>query len=152
MTERPHIVGGVYLSIPTSNHNFYNMDASCSVVFICLFLHQTTTRMIFAFHFGQVFICLFLHQTTTSTHLRNALHLVFICLFLHQTTTSMLLQMLQTGCLSVYSYIKPQHVFLGIKNIHRCLSVYSYIKPQPRYYFRLYNNELRIILCLRSGS
>ena len=33
----------VYLSIPTSNHNIYHKANYLKVLFICLFLHQTTT-------------------------------------------------------------------------------------------------------------
>ena len=34
---------GVYLSIPTSNHNIITIALYHTLVFICLFLHQTTT-------------------------------------------------------------------------------------------------------------
>ena len=34
------------------------------------------------------------------------------------------------GCLSVYSYIKPQPKFILSFGVYWCLSVYSYIKPQ----------------------
>ena len=77
---------GVYLSIPTSNHNISNYYESVNVVFICLFLHQTTTYINIKRYESKVFICLFLHQTTTADE-----------------TTELLI-----GCLSVYSYIKPQ--------------------------------------------
>jgi len=62
--EEGNELDGVYLSIPTSNHN-------CHAIIFC---------------HSWVFICLFLHQTTTASS----------CL-----PTS-------AGCLSVYSYIKPQ--------------------------------------------
>ena len=77
-----------------------------------------------------MFICLFLHQTTTVAGFVVVWSLVFICLFLHQTTTPRLLGFHNHRCLSVYSYIKPQLFNSQILLTFRCLSVYSYIKPQ----------------------
>ena len=76
----------VYLSIPTSNHNTLTVKMSVHRLFICLFLHQTTTTLPLHHLTGWLFICLFLHQTTTLVSFARA------C----------------SGCLSVYSYIKPQ--------------------------------------------
>ena len=56
---------------------------------------------------------------------------MYIVLFLHQTTTQRGCSTLAKGCISYYSYIKPQpqldysHTGIG------CISYYSYIKPQP---------------------
>ena len=107
---KPHsqTKSGVYLSIPTSNHNQKVFLHSRLEVFICLFLHQTTTRAYESIYNALVFICLFLHQTTTYKF-------VFIYLY---------------WCLSVYSYIKPQLQRHNDNKHIRCLSVYSYIKPQ----------------------
>ena len=77
-----------------------------------------------------MFICLFLHQTTTGRWCCHPCRGVFICLFLHQTTTPAVLGWVSTRCLSVYSYIKPQLKHFKLWIIQWCLSVYSYIKPQ----------------------
>ena len=77
----------VYLSIPTSNHNKLTFQTILQVLFICLFLHQTTT----------------VRRAYVSTLT------LFICLFLHQTTTLLSCWICRLCCLSVYSYIKPQH-------------------------------------------
>ncbi len=55
----------VYLSFPTSNHNFQLFGNVIYVLYIFLFLHQTTTHGSLHYGFGQLYIFLFLHQTTT---------------------------------------------------------------------------------------
>ena len=99
-------------------------------MFICLFLHQTTTARSISLLVSRVFICLFLHQTTTVPRALRVPASMFICLFLHQTTTGLRRFPFGGRCLSVYSYIKPQLTGGGCCRCHRCLSVYSYIKPQ----------------------
>ena len=121
---------GVYLSIPTSNHNFLLQLALDFLVFICLFLHQTTTESARFLIIKEVFICLFLHQTTTVIVMHAVSKKVFICLFLHQTTTTPNIKSHSSWCLSVYSYIKPQRNCQACCYCFGCLSVYSYIKPQ----------------------
>ena len=55
---------------------------------------------------------------------------LYIVLFLHQTTTDDAQQQGQDGCISYYSYIKPQ-LDGGLYGAeHGCISYYSYIKPQ----------------------
>ena len=78
---------GVYLSIPTSNHNRFNNNNPQLGVFIYLFLHQTTTLVPPKSWQIGVFIYLFLHQTTTCGSKLWRSPMVFIYLFLHQTTT-----------------------------------------------------------------
>ena len=56
--------------------------------------------------------------------------MLYIVLFLHQTTTDDAQQQGQDGCISYYSYIKPQ-LDGGLYGAeHGCISYYSYIKPQ----------------------
>ena len=56
--------------------------------------------------------------------------MLYIVLFLHQTTTVVACSCGVSGCISYYSYIKPQlfddRRFLS----YSCISYYSYIKPQ----------------------
>ena len=77
----------VYQSFPTSNHNSSTSTPIHGMLFINLFLHQTTTieRMIASDR--TLFINLFLHQTTTLVSSKHLLTALFINLFLHQTTT-----------------------------------------------------------------
>ena len=76
----------VYRTIPTSNHNRWT-SASCSCV---------------------LYIVLFLHQTTTKSNPWVILRKLYIVLFLHQTTTVQLILIAFLRCISYYSYIKPQ--------------------------------------------
>ena len=121
-------------------------------MFICLFLHQTTTWCCSAFSESKVFICLFLHQTTTVLPLTrfperclsvysyikpqrvNPSSIITRGVYLSIPTSNHngfpLHSRAPTGCLSVYSYIKPQRKTRTTKIQNRCLSVYSYIKPQ----------------------
>ena len=70
----------------------------------------------------------------TSNHnrlsLRLFISLLYIVLFLHQTTTGGYLCGTLSGCISYYSYIKPQLGALPERVKLRCISYYSYIKPQ----------------------
>ena len=77
----------VYRTIPTSNHNKNPIVGSYKVLYIVLFLHQTTTQ--------------------TSRPIGRML--LYIVLFLHQTTTVSRIVFISFSCISYYSYIKPQH-------------------------------------------
>ena len=77
---------GVYLSIPTSNHNEKEFDVEVS---FGVYLSIPTSN----------------HNYWMAHSVRRG---VFICLFLHQTTTDLANSKEQARCLSVYSYIKPQ--------------------------------------------
>ena len=83
-----------------------------SLLFIILFLHQTTTDDYLHREDLKLFIILFLHQTTTLWLAVDAPPLLFIILFLHQTTTHHLFTFFNVSCLSSCSYIKPQ------RNLH----------------------------------
>ena len=76
----------VYRTIPTSNHNLIGT--------LSLFL--------------LLYIVLFLHQTTTGKSINSRRAELYIVLFLHQTTTSRMLLSFCPSCISYYSYIKPQ--------------------------------------------
>ena len=78
------------------------------MLYIVLFLHQTTTYFTYFLINERLYIVLFLHQTTTSSLLFLCLSGLYIVLFLHQTTTDPLQTMLRNSCISYYSYIKPQ--------------------------------------------
>ena len=55
---------------------------------------------------------------------------LYILIFLHQTATSRRGGQKGVSCISLYSYIKPQHNRLLFTPAMRCISLYSYIKPQ----------------------
>ena len=79
--------GVVYRTIPTSNHNLMaSGDTKCLL-----------------------YIVLFLHQTTTLGRLTEIKRWLYIILFLHQTTTWCTCNYWWCCCISYYSYIKPQH-------------------------------------------
>ncbi len=104
----------VYLSIPTSNHNRFGLVLKERIV---VYLSIPTSN-----HNSQpmvtaamaLFICLFLHQTTTMSRIQNEVQVLFICLFLHQTTTGAIHLNYLRCCLSVYSYIKPQLILCTV--------------------------------------
>ena len=98
----------VYLSFPTSNHNYAGTECPLDSLFISLFLHQTTTCTRLCYPVGRLFISLFLHQTTTIAN----------------------------------TFFR----FSG------CLSLFSYIKPQPRHLILLNSNCLHTFYDPRSGS
>ena len=62
------MVGVVYRTIPTSNHNPRSFDQKAVLLYIVLFLHQTTTVDLCYPRDLELYIVLFLHQTTTYLH------------------------------------------------------------------------------------
>ena len=84
--QRQRNVLVVYLYIPTSNHNIFIDGYYVFMLYIFIFLHQTTTM---------------------------------------EANTKFL-----QGCISLYSYIKPQLFGYDPKDSTSCISLYSYIKPQ----------------------
>ena len=55
------------------------------------------------------------------------------------------------GCICLYSYIKPQQEFDALGYEVSCICLYSYIKPQLRFIIVLYFNQLGYYHRLRSG-
>ena len=141
----------VYLYIPTSNHNNMTTWLELLLLYIFIFLHQTTTCPLFVtdaqscislysyikpqhqhryprksdvvylyiptsnhnplhhleVHYG-LYIFIFLHQTTTCPLFGLMPKTLYIFIFLHQTTTPKSPCPKNIGCISLYSYIKPQ--------------------------------------------
>ena len=56
----------VYVSVPTSNHNLDGNNDKVDVLYMSLFLHQTTTIGAPWLHSIRLYMSLFLHQTTTT--------------------------------------------------------------------------------------
>ena len=100
----------VYHLVPTSNHNTRSSNLATSPLFIILFLHQTTTRIVVAL---LATCCLSSCSYIKPQPYRCALVSI-------------------GGCLSSCSYIKPQPYRLLSTQLSRCLSSCSYIKPQPK--------------------
>ena len=98
----------VYHLVPTSNHN----------------------SALGAGQQGVLFIILFLHQTTTSKRMRlQALCCLSSCSYIKPQLSEMR-NTSRLGCLSSCSYIKPQQRRDTEYRIQSCLSSCSYIKPQ----------------------
>ena len=77
----------VYHPFPTSNHNCIDDSTHVLLLYIILFLHQTTTEEGELFFHQELYIILFLHQTTTFILHQETTKQLYIILFLHQTTT-----------------------------------------------------------------
>ena len=99
----------VYRTIPTSNHNWVDDNKQKIAV-----VYRTIPTSNHNWH----------EERPVSITL-------YIVLFLHQTTTSLMYCCCSLGCISYYSYIKPQHIGISYCFTTRCISYYSYIKPQP---------------------
>ena len=109
MAMGTYLSGVVYRTIPTSNHNSQMLFAFSKVLYIVLFLHQTTTfHSVYAKCRGCISYYSYIKPQLDSEARLAALR-----------------------CISYYSYIKPQlgSLFPGAGN--GCISYYSYIKPQP---------------------
>ena len=121
----------VYHTIPTSNHNNRRSESLLSVLYIILFLHQTTTLFQRKEYLHPLYIILFLHQTTTVQP--YYLHLCCCISYYSYIKPQLSYQLMDgfRGCISYYSYIKPQPFGLHSRLCGCCISYYSYIKPQP---------------------
>ena len=100
-------------------------------LFIILFLHQTTTKTRHALFAYQLFIILFLHQTTTYGVGNIKYHELFIILFLHQTTTSKVLARSAIMLFIILFLHQTTTEVVYVLCVNCCLSSCSYIKPQP---------------------
>ena len=103
-------LGVVYRSIPTSNRNIGTA---------LLHAHLVVYRSIPTSN----------RNCGITAKLGNKLYIV---LFLHQTATLGWVLSPAPGCISFYSYIKPQRSGGGMAQLRRCISFYSYIKPQQQ--------------------
>ena len=56
--------------------------------------------------------------------------MLYIFVFLHQTATNYSIMSKEESCISLFSYIKPQHDVHVCEKPLRCISLFSYIKPQ----------------------
>ena len=100
------------------------------MLYIFIFLHQTTTTEWHLTKKSLLYIFIFLHQTTTRKKKQKRKTKLYIFIFLHQTTTLDSIGMQSQCCISLYSYIKPQLLFVRRFSVSSCISLYSYIKPQ----------------------
>ena len=98
----------VYGSFPTSNHNAVLLLLIVALLFMGLFLHQTTTRLALL---ARRFRCLWVFS-----YIKPQLQI--------------LTQQQNICCLWVFSYIKPQPWGGRDDKGYGCLWVFSYIKPQ----------------------
>ena len=103
-------VGVVYLLIPTSNHNEPPIGFMVAGVVYLLIPTSNHNPQLRRYERYELFISWFLHQTTTYFLTIKSLSLLFISWFLHQTTTFATLGLIALSCLSLDSYIKPQHL------------------------------------------
>ena len=120
----------VYRTIPTSNHNWTCRLMLMGVLYIVLFLHQTTTGL-------QTYLfrlrCIS-YYSYIKPQLRARAEARPKCCISYYSYIKPQLQTIRTNvcrsCISYYSYIKPQ-LFRFAPTLHSsCISYYSYIKPQ----------------------
>ena len=100
----------VYRTIPTSNHNLFSTIGVA--VFVVYRTIPTSNHNAPLQRESQPLV---VYRTIpTSNHncrpSRPLCLLLYIVLFLHQTTTLVLVDDSPDGCISYYSYIKPQHL------------------------------------------
>ena len=141
----------VYRTIPTSNHNSNSLYRIFMMLYIVLFLHQTTTlQLATCLLVGCISYYSYIKPQLLEAHLDNLKVVyrtiptsnhnynydsqtplaLYIVLFLHQTTTFLIISDMKYCCISYYSYIKPQLFLLLTVGVESCISYYSYIKPQ----------------------
>ena len=101
------------------------------MLYIFVFLHQTATCLSDHAFTWQLYIFVFLHQTATEFRKSSFDCLLYIFVFLHQTATSLSTKCAIKGCISLFSYIKPQPSGICHVPSECCISLFSYIKPQP---------------------
>ena len=114
----------VYHPIPTSNHNS-NKEL---LQFVCVVYHPIPTSNHNSLAYPATGWVVVYHPIPTSNHnkVQKAVsdYMLYIILFLHQTTTSWLLVHFLLGCISSYSYIKPQPRLTIVLNFSSLLVSY----------------------------
>ena len=108
--ESARIKSVVYRTIPTSNHNTCILCVCARMLYIVLFLHQTTTGSL---RITSSRRCISYYSYIKPQHDIYGTESLF-------------------GCISYYSYIKPQLACSSFIRSWSCISYYSYIKPQRR--------------------
>ena len=73
--------------VSTSNHNVRKCELVSHLLFLILYLHQTTTERMLMITQRGLFLILYLHQTTTIFRKYALNNWLFLILYLHQTTT-----------------------------------------------------------------
>ena len=121
----------VYRSIPTSNRNYrVELIRHSYVVYRSIPTSNRNVRL-HAREPCTLYIVLFLHQTATH---RTSTSILQGCISFYSYIKPQLLNGYGVGifgCISFYSYIKPQLYDFGSRHACGCISFYSYIKPQP---------------------
>ena len=137
--------------VPTSNHNSCSANNVARVLYVIMFLHQTTTHLCllrimrccmlscsyikpqpdkFSINLSWV-VC---YHVPTSNHnaalVLNVSSVLYVIMFLHQTTTMYDVSHLLLSCMLSCSYIKPQLDCNHCSRIIGCMLSCSYIKPQ----------------------
>ena len=120
----------VYHTIPTSNHNSLALGHSFGVLYIILFLHQTTTLSRMSLDRLR---CISYYSYIKPQRIVASIGTMQGCISYYSYIKPQLLRDVMpssSGCISYYSYIKPQLGQLSYHQSSRCISYYSYIKPQ----------------------
>ena len=135
----------VYLSIPTSNHNYCLLSISSGSV-VYLSIPTSNHNWLTVGVVGALVVYLSI-PTSNHNHVTCVLvlPLLFICLFLHQTTTRFRCLPYACGCLSVYSYIKPQ-LCVRVLNLRRV--VYLSIPTSNHNYAIIFIYKSKLFICL----
>ena len=102
--------------------------------YCCLSLDSYIKPQLSSYSFACFMVVYLLIPTSNHNFVHSLLYtcMLFISWFLHQTTTIGVAVLAVVGCLSLDSYIKPQHVASSSRDKPCCLSLDSYIKPQHR--------------------
>ena len=120
----------VYLYIPTSNHNCPLFKTSPKLVVYLYIPTSNHNTFHYRILFGRV-VYLYIPTSNHNPVLTLIISMVlYIFIFLHQTTTVGATAPRPQGCISLYSYIKPQQYDDLVRTATGCISLYSYIKPQ----------------------
>ena len=113
----------VYLYTPTSNHNRKTLS---KLLHLVVYLYTPTSNHNYTFSQKTstwLYIFILLHQTTTWRGVLQRGTPLYIFILLHQTTTGRGGGGKEVGCISLYSYIKPQP---GTHLLHGQAVVYLY--------------------------
>ena len=140
----------VSYSVSTSNHNSLLSGSISFMLYLILFLHQTTTPQRRTSRTASLYLILFLHQTTTCRNSTPNSQLLYLILFLHQTTTIIIHNYISHRCILFCFYIKPQQVVINLVVYPSCILFCFYIKPQRTAIDRLKNSVLQLFLIFKN--
>ena len=116
--------------LSTSNHNMQKQSSMWDLLYLIVFLHQTTTGGVITYLCIKLYLIVFLHQTTTAVMVGMLLLHCILSSFYIKPQRCAAISIQAINCILSSFYIKPQLDTINGAVIKNCILSSFYIKPQ----------------------